>query len=117
MSAKCQKRKSCLVIQSPRRRGQAARAARRESAFAVFSDHGQKLGRCLHRQIGRFGAFENAIYVIGDMPVLVVAIRPAGNQAAFAFWEKPTFRVAPSRRVFGLALEDVPFQTSNCDIL
>jgi hypothetical protein len=31
--------------------------------------------------------------------------------------KKPTFRVAPSRRVSGLALEDVPFQTSNCDIL
>jgi hypothetical protein len=45
-------------------------------------DHGQKPGRGLHRQIGRFGVFENAIDVIGDMPVLVGAIRPVGNQAA-----------------------------------
>jgi hypothetical protein len=41
----------------------------------------------------------------------------SGPCVADAFWKKPTFRVAPSRRVSGLALEDVPFQTSNCDIL
>jgi hypothetical protein len=40
------------------------------------------LGRCLHRQIGRLLAFEDAIDVAGRAPALVDQIGSIGDQAA-----------------------------------
>ena len=41
-----------------------------------------KLGRRLHRQVGRLLALENAIDIAGRASVLVDRIRPIGDQAA-----------------------------------
>jgi hypothetical protein len=45
-------------------------------------DHKLVLGRCLHRQVGRFLALEDAIDVSGRAPVLIVVIGPIEDQAA-----------------------------------
>src|SRR5215467_13282437 len=45
-------------------------------------DHQLILGRRLHRQVGRLLALENAIDVAGRAAVLIVVIRPIGDQPA-----------------------------------
>ena len=55
-----------LLIRSPRRRGRAGTAAVEAERFAGLEvDHEFVLGRRLHRQVGRFLAFEDAIDVAG----------------------------------------------------
>ena len=60
-------------IRSPRRRGRAASAVRsRPSALAVLRLIDQLVfGRCLHRQVGRLLALEDAVDIAGRAPVLV----------------------------------------------
>jgi hypothetical protein len=45
-------------------------------------DYQLVLGRCLHRQVGRLLALEDAIDVASCLPVLIDLIRPVGDQAA-----------------------------------
>src|SRR5262249_40381963 len=45
-------------------------------------DYQLVLGRCLHRQVGRLLALEDAIDVASCLPVLIDLIRPGGDQAA-----------------------------------
>ena len=45
-------------------------------------DHQFELGRRLHRQVGGFLAFEDAIDIACRASVLVDEIRPVGDQAA-----------------------------------
>ena len=43
-------------------------------------DHQLILGRCLDRKVGRFLAFEDAIYIAGGAAVLIGEICAVGNQ-------------------------------------
>ena len=55
----------------------------RPSAFAVLRLIDQLvLGRCLHRQVGRLLALEDAIDVASRAPELIDLIRPIGHQTA-----------------------------------
>ena len=45
-------------------------------------DHQLEFGRCLHRQVGRLLALEDAVDVAGRAPVLVDKIGPIGDQPA-----------------------------------
>ena len=71
-------------IRSPRRRGRAASAAlSRPSAFAVFRlMTSSNLIGCMHRQVGRLGALEDAVDVDADLAIGVSdAISVAGQTA------------------------------------
>src|SRR5215471_9207601 len=45
-------------------------------------EHKLVLGRCLHRQVGRLLALENAVDVLGRAPELVNKIGPIGDKPA-----------------------------------
>ena len=63
-------------------REQRRRHVEAERLGGLEVDNQLVLGRCLHRQIGRFLALEDAIDIVGRLSVMVDEIRSIGDQAA-----------------------------------
>jgi hypothetical protein len=78
------------------------RQAERLGGFEV--EHRFVLGRRLHRQVGRLGAAEYAIYVAGCVPALFDLIRSVGDQAAAG--SEVTVGVDRGQSVSGRQLDD-----------
>ena len=72
------------LIRSPRRRGRAAigGTVEAERLRSLQVDDHFEFGRCLHREVGRLFAFEDAIDIAGGAPKLVDSVGPVGDQAA-----------------------------------
>ena len=79
--SRCSKQRAYSITSSAR--ASSVGGTSRPSALAVLRLIDQLvLGRRLHRQVGRFLALEDTIYVAGRASILVDKIRPVRDQAA-----------------------------------
>ena len=63
-----------------------------------------KLRRLLHRQISRFGAFQDLVHVNSRAPIEVIVVRPVGHEAALI--DKLLLEVNSRQPVFAGKLDD-----------
>src|SRR4030095_6917129 len=81
---------------------------RRECQTNLFRclqvDHKLELRCLLHRQISRFGAFQDLVHINSRAPIEVIIVRPVGHQAAFI--DKPRLEVNCRQAVFDGKLDD-----------
>src|SRR5438094_8282662 len=67
-------------------------------------DHKLKLRRLLHRQISRFGTFQDLVYVNSRAPKEVIEVRPIGHETALI--DKLLLKVNSRQAVFSGELND-----------
>ena len=81
------------------------RRNRQADLFRGFQiDHKFKLRCLLHRQIGRFGAFQDLVDVNSRAPIQVIEVRPVGHETAL--FDKLLLKVNSRQPVFAGKLDD-----------
>ena len=86
-----------------RRRSEIINAARRKFESLQINDK-FKLRCLLHRQISRFGAFQNFIHVNSGAPIEVIEVRSVGHETALV--DKLLLEVNTRQAVFAGKLDD-----------
>src|SRR4249920_3173702 len=81
---------------------------RRECQSDLFRclqvDHEFKLRCLLHRQISRFGTFQDLVHVNSRAPIEVIEVRPIGHETALI--DKLSLEVNSRQAVFACKLDD-----------